>query len=473
MFPDIQEIKEECGVFGIWGHPDAAVFTYYGLHSLQHRGQEGAGIVVTDGKRLKAIRGEGLVNDVFNAENLQTLKGHGAIGHVRYGSSHDSGIENVQPLVFHAQSSDSIGIGLNGNLINAEQLKHQLEMQGSIFQSTSGTEVIAHLIKRSGYLSFPDKVKNALSMVKGAYALVILTEKQLVVALDPNGIRPLSIGKIGDAYCVASETCAFDLIGAKFVRDVEPGELIIIDDEGLKEDRFAYSTNKALCSMEYIYFSRPDSDLQGLNVHTVRKNLGKILAKEAAHIKGDIVTGVPDSSTSAAIGFAEMAGIPYEIGLIKNRYVGRTFIRPSQQLREQGVKMKLSPVRKVVEGKSVILVDDSIVRGTTSKRIVRMLKEAGAKEVHMCISSPPMKYPCFYGIDVSTQDELMAAKYSVEEMCEIIGADSLTFLSVEGLKEAISGGSSKCERCLSCFTGEYPTEIYSNTVISEEMEEEN
>lgn len=470
MFAEIKGLNEECGVFGIWGHSDAAQITYYGLHSLQHRGQEGAGIVVTDGERLKGVRGEGLVNDVFDKKKIESLVGKSAIGHVRYGGAGKGGLENVQPFLLHSQSG-SLSLAHNGNLINANDLKHQLEMQGSIFQTTSDTEVLAHLIKRSGYLALKDKVKNALSMVKGAYAFVLMSEKELIIALDPNGMRPLSIGKIGDAYCVSSETCAYDLIGAEFVRDVEPGELIVINDEGIQAEQFSLSASSAMCTMEYVYFSRPDSDIQGINIHTARKNLGKMLAREA-NIEADVVTGVPDSSISAAIGFAETAGIPYELGIIKNRYVGRTFIKPSQELREQGVKMKLSPVRKVVEGKRVVMVDDSIVRGTTCKRIVGMLKEAGATEVHVCISSPPMKNPCFYGIDTSTHEELIASKHSVEEIREIIGADSLTFLSVDGTLEAIGrkGYGKDCGQCMACFTGEYPTEIYPDTMLPYEKE---
>lgn len=469
MLAELRGLNEECGVFGIWGHPDAARLTYYGLHSLQHRGQEGAGIVVSNGERLKGIRGEGLVNDIFKEDNLNTLTGSGAIGHCRYGAG-KGGIENLQPFLLHSQSG-GLTLAHNGNLINAQDLKHQLEMQGSIFQSTSDTEVLAHLIKRSGYLALKDKVKNALSMIKGAYAFVLMSEDELIIALDPNGMRPLSIGKVGESYCVSSETCAFDLIGAEFVRDVEPGELIVINDEGIFSEKFTLNSSSAMCTMEYVYLSRPDSDIQGINVHTARKNLGKQLAKEA-DIEADVVTGVPDSSISAAIGFAEQAGIPYELGIIKNRYVGRTFIKPTQELREQGVKMKLSPVRKVVEGKRVIMVDDSIVRGTTSRRIVRMLKEAGATEVHVCISSPPMKNPCFYGIDVSTSSELIASDKSVEEIRELIGADSVTFLSVEGTLEAISrkGYGEGCGQCMACFTGEYPTEIYPDTQLPHEKE---
>lgn len=470
MFAEVRGLNEECGVFGIWGHSDAAQITYYGLHSLQHRGQEGAGIVVTDGERLKGVRGEGLVNDVFNEKKIESLEGTSAIGHVRYGGIDKGGLENVQPFLLHSQSG-GLTLAHNGNLINAADLRHQLEMQGSIFQTSSDTEVLAHLIKRSGYLALKDKVKNALSMVKGAYAIVIMSESELIIAQDPNGMRPLSIGKVGEAYCVASETCAFDLIGADFVRDVEPGELIVINNEGIQAERFSLSSSNAMCTMEYVYFSRPDSDIEGVNIHTARKSLGKMLAKEA-NIEADVVTGVPDSSISAAIGFAETAGIPYELGLIKNRYVGRTFIKPSQELRERGVKMKLSPVRRVVEGKRVIMVDDSIVRGTTCKRIVRMLKEAGATEVHVCISSPPMKNPCFYGIDISTDEELIASSNSVEEIREIIGADSLTFLSVEGTLEAIGrkGYGKDCGQCMACFTGEYPTEIYPDTELPYEKE---
>jgi amidophosphoribosyltransferase len=460
MLAEIKGLNEECGVFGIWGHPKASEITYYGLHSLQHRGQEGAGMVVTNGEILKGLKGEGLVTEVFTSDAMKDMIGKAAIGHVRYATAGGGGYENVQPLLFHSQSG-SLALAHNGNLVNATPLKHQLETQGSIFQTTSDTEVLAHLIKRSGFTAMKDRVKNALTMLKGAYAFLIMTETELMVALDPHGLRPLSIGKLGDAYVVASETCALDIVGAKFERDVLPGELLIIDDEGLRSEMYSYNTTRAMCTMEYIYFSRPDSNINGVNVHTARKNLGKRLAFEAP-IDADVVTGVPDSSISVAIGYAEASGIPYEMGLIKNRYVGRTFIQPSQSLREQGVKMKLSPVRGVVEGKRVIMVDDSIVRGTTSKRIVRMLKEAGATEVHVVISSPPIKNPCFYGIDTSTREELIASSHSIEEIRQLIEADSLTFLSVEGVVEAIGRQEEGETRgsCLACFTGKYPTEIY-------------
>ncbi|WP_404349158.1 amidophosphoribosyltransferase [Sutcliffiella horikoshii] len=469
MLAELKGLNEECGVFGIWGHPEASQITYYGLHSLQHRGQEGAGIVSTDGEKLVAVKGEGLVNEVFGNGRLQDLgAGKAAIGHVRYATAGGGGYENVQPLLFHSQSG-SLALAHNGNLVNANALKHQLETMGSILQTTSDTEVLAHLIKRSGYTLLKDRVKNALSMLKGAYAFLIMTETEMMVALDPNGLRPLSLGKLNDAYVVASETCAFDVVGAEFIRDIEPGELLIIDNGGLHSERFTLHTQRAMCSMEYIYFSRPDSNIDGINVHTARKSLGKQLAMESA-VEADVVTGVPDSSISAAIGYAELSGIPYELGLIKNRYVGRTFIQPSQALREQGVKMKLSPVRGVVEGKRVVMVDDSIVRGTTSRRIVKMLRDAGATEVHVRISSPPIKNPCFYGIDTSTHEELIASSHSVEEMREIIGADSLAFLSPGGMVEAIDrpfDGETRGQ-CMACFTGKYPTEIFPDTVLPHE-----
>lgn len=469
MLAELKGLNEECGVFGIWGHTDAAQITYYGLHSLQHRGQEGTGIAVTDGKIIKGVKGEGLVTEIFTSSAMEELSNSkAAIGHVRYATAGGSGYENVQPLVFHFKTG-SLTLAHNGNIVNAEQLKSQLEAQGSIFQTSSDTEVLAHLIRRGGFSSYKDRVKNALSMLKGAYAFLIMTEDQLMVASDPNGMRPLSLAKLGDAYVVASETCAFDVVGAEYIRDILPGELLIIDDNGFRSEMFAHASNQAMCMMEYVYFSRPDSNINGINVHSARKRLGIKLAEEAK-IEADVITGVPDSSISAAIGYAEASGIPYELGLIKNRYVGRTFIQPSQSLREQGVKMKLSPVRGVVEGKRVVMVDDSIVRGTTSRRIVRMLREAGATEVHVVISSPPIQNPCFYGIDTSTREELIAADNSVEEIRKIIGADTLTFLSTEGMLDAIGGNGDGETRghCLACFTGKYPTEIYPEYKTSKE-----
>lgn len=453
------KLNEECGVFGIYNHQEASQLTYLGLHALQHRGQESAGICASDGEKWYKHRGMGLVSEAFGKGDLEKFRGHTAIGHTRYTTAGSSKIENAQPLFFR-YAQGSMAVAHNGNLVNAAVLRKELEAKGSIFQTTSDTEVIAHLIARSESRDLPGAVRDALQHIKGAYALLVMNENQLVIALDPNGLRPLSLGRLGDAITVASETCAFDIIGAQYWRDVQPGELIVIDKNGVSESKFTETTQRSICTFEYIYFARPDSDIDGINVHMARKRLGKQLALESA-IEADVVTGVPDSSISAAIGFAEATGIPYEIGLIKNRYVGRTFIQPSQELRERAVYLKLSAVRKVVEGKRVVMIDDSIVRGTTSNRIVRMLREAGAKEVHVRISSPPVMNSCFYGIDTSTRDELIAATKSIEEIRQIIEADSLSFLSVEGMIEAIGRQDSAPNKghCLACFTGEYPTEI--------------
>lgn len=471
MLAEIRGLNEECGVFGIWGNQDAAHLSYYGLHALQHRGQEGAGIVTTDGNQLQAVRGEGLVNDVFNENKLRKVVGHAAIAHVRYATAGGKGLENVQPLLFRS-STGSLAIAHNGNLVNATHLKQFLERSGSIFNSTSDTEVVVHLIKKSKHSPFRSKVKEALSLLKGAFSIILLTNDQMIVARDRNGLRPLSLGKLGDSYVVASETCAFDLIGAEYVREVEPGELLIISNKGLEVDSYVEKDKRTMCAMEYVYLARPDSNIDEVNIHMARKRMGKELAKECAHIEADVVTGVPDSSISAAIGFSEASGIPYELGLIKNRYVGRTFIQPTQELRERGVKMKLSPVVQVVKGKRVVMVDDSIVRGTTSRRIVRMLKEAGAAEVHVVISSPPMTDPCYYGIDTSTHEELIASSHSVEDIRVAIEADTLTFLSLEGMVRATNrpfedenGGL-----CVACFTGKYPTEIFPDTVLPHEKD---
>lgn len=461
VFDDSKSLNEECGLFGIWNNEFAADITYYGLHSLQHRGQEGAGIVATDGQTLKGHRDLGLLAEAFDKDQLAQLTGKAAIGHVRYGTAGKKELANVQPFLFHFQT-DSFGLAHNGNLTNAETLRRELESQGAIFQTSSDTEALAHLLKRGGKSNFEENLIEALNQVRGGFAYLLLTEKALYAALDPNGLRPLSIGKIKDSYVVASETCAFETVGAEFIQDVEPGELVIIDDSGLRIIPFTEEIQPAICSMEYIYFARPDSNIAGINVHSARKRSGIRLAEEA-YVEADVITGVPDSSISAAIGYAERAQLPYELGLIKNRYVARTFIQPSQALREQGVRMKLSAVRGVVEGKRVVIVDDSIVRGTTVKRIVQLLREADAKEVHVRVASPPLIYPCYYGIDIRSQKELIAAQYSVDEICQLIGADSLAYLSVEGLAESIgqpypdypNGGL-----CLSYFTGEYPTPLY-------------
>ena len=456
MSYEVKSLNEECGIFGIWGHPEAAQLTYFGLHALQHRGQEGAGILSNNEGELQRHRDLGLVTEVFRHEkDLQKLSGKAAMGHVRYATAGSAELNNIQPFHFKFQDTQ-LGLAHNGNLTNAISLRRELEAQGAIFSSSSDTEILAHLIRRSHHPEFMGKVKEALNTVKGGFAYLLMTEDSMIAALDPNGFRPLSIGKMANgALVVASETCAFDVIGAEFVQEVKPGQIIQINDQGLHVEQFTDKTNIQICSMEYIYFARPDSVIAGVNVHTARKQSGRILAREA-QVDADIVIGVPNSSLSAASGYAEESGLPYEMGLIKNQYVARTFIQPTQELREQGVRMKLSAVSSVVEGKKVIMVDDSIVRGTTSRRIVRLLKDAGAAEVHVVIASPPLAYPCFYGIDIQKREELIAAEHSVDEICQIIEADSLTFLSQEGLVEAIGHDN----LCLSYFDGIYPTPLY-------------
>lgn len=462
MFNEVKSLNEECGVFGVWGHPDAARVTYFGLHSLQHRGQEGAGIVTNDAGKLNGHRDLGLLAEVFSDERiLQRLTGEAAIGHVRYATAGNGSVDNIQPFLFKF-FDQQIGLAHNGNLTNAKSLRKSLEKAGAIFHSNSDTEILMHLIRRSDEPLFMDRVKEALNQVKGGFAYLLLTENAMIAALDPNGFRPLSIGKmVNGAYVVASETCALEVIGAEFIRDVRPGEVVIIDDAGIQIEQYTQEVQPAICSMEFIYFARPDSNIAGVNVHRARKNMGRRLAQEAP-IEADMVIGVPNSSLSAASGYAEASGIPYELGLVKNQYIARTFIQPTQELREQGVRMKLSAVRGVVEGKRVILVDDSIVRGTTSRRIVQLLKEAGAKEVHVRIGSPPLRYPCFYGIDIQTRKELIAAKYTEAEICEKIEADSLAFLSEDGLIEAIGldFDAPYSGLCMAYFNGDYPTPLY-------------
>lgn len=461
MSAELEDIHEECGVFGVWGHSDAARLTYFGLHALQHRGQEGAGIVSNDNAHLKGYRNLGLLTQVFaNEDIMKKLTGNSAIGHVRYATAGSGSVENIQPFLFCFHDGD-VALGHNGNLTNCTTLRNKLEDEGAIFHSNSDTEVLMHLIRRSNKTSFMDKLKDALQIVHGGFAYLLLTEKELIGVTDPNGFRPLSLGRMSNgAYVLASETCALDIVRAEFIRDIEPGEIIVINDDGYTIEQYTKHVQHAVCSMEFIYFARPDSNIYGINVHSVRKRMGARLAKESP-VDADMVIGVPNSSLSAAAGYAETSGIPNEMGLIKNQYVARTFIQPTQELREQGVRMKLSAVRGVVAGKRVIVIDDSIVRGTTSKRIVQLLREAGAKEVHMRISSPPLKYPCFYGIDIQTTKELIAAKHSVEEIREYIDADSLAFLSLDGLVESIGlkkpapyGGL-----CVAYFNGDYPTAL--------------
>ena len=448
-------LYEECGVFAAFGVHDAAMLTYYGLHALQHRGQEGCGIVTVNNREFKRIKGEGLVTEIFNESKLATLDGKMAIGHVRY-STHSNGgggIENVQPFMFMHSTGD-FSLAHNGSLVNAMQLKKYLEDSGTLFHSTSDSEILAHLIKKEkDSHDRLNAIVDALNMIEGAFAFLIMTASKIYVCRDKHGLRPLSLAKFNGGYVVSSETCAFDVVGAQFIRDVEPGEVVVIDKNGLTSVDYSKFKQHNMCSMEYVYFARPDSDIEGTNVHSFRKETGKLLFREAP-ADADIVIGVPDSSLSAAIGYSEASGIPYEMGLIKNRYVGRTFIKPSQELREKGVKMKLSAVRSIVNGKRVVLIDDSIVRGTTVRRIVGMLKQSGAKEVHLRIASPPMEHPCYYGVDTATRDELINARLkNVEDVRETIGADSLAYLSLDSLYKA----SGRNELCAACFTGKYPT----------------
>ena len=459
----MRSLNEECGVFGIWGHPEASNVTYFGLHSLQHRGQEGAGIVSKEGTKLRGHRDLGLVSEVFrDKEKLERLVGDSAIGHVRYATSGSNSIQNIQPFLFHFYDI-SVGICHNGNLINAKTLRKELEQQGAIFHSSSDTEVLIHLIRRSKKETFKEQLKESLNTIKGGFTYLVLTENTLYGVVDPNSFRPLAIGKMKNgAYVTASETCALDIVGAEFVCNVGAGELVAINDEGIRIEKYTEDTQVAIAAMEYVYFARPDSNIAGINVHSARKRTGRTLAKEQPTPDADMVIGVPNSSLSAASGYAEESGLPYEMGLIKNQYVARTFIQPTQELREQGVRMKLSPVRGVVQGKSIVLVDDSIVRGTTCKRIVKMLKEAGAREVHVRIACPPILFPSFYGIDISTTEELISANKTNDEVCEIIGADSLGFLSEQGLIDSIglNYDAPYSGLCMECYNGDYSAGLY-------------
>lgn len=456
---DNSTLHEECGVFGVYGSQDAAGMTYYGLHSLQHRGQQGCGIVSSNGQGFKYVKGKGLVNDIFNEQNLSSLSGSMAIGQVLYSNLNSGGVEDIQPIGYN-HSTGNFAIAYNGNIVNAARIKKYLESTGCLFQTSSDCEIIANLIKKDaaqgGAQNRITQIMTALNMIEGAYAFLIMTENRIYACRDKHGLKPLSLGRLSDGgWVVASETCAFDVIGAEFVRDVEPGEIVTIDHHGLRSNHFSAFKHHRMCSMEYIYFARPDSDIEGCNVHSFRKESGKLLYREAP-AEADIVIGVPDSSLSAAIGYSEESGIPYEIGLVKSKYVARTFIQPSQALREKGVRMKLSAVRSIVSGKRVVMVDDSIVRGTTSKRIVRLLKEAGATEVHVRIASPIMVNPCHYGVDTSTREELIANRMEHSAIAEFIGADSLAYLSCDAL---LKSGCRK-ELCMACFDGNYPTDLY-------------
>jgi amidophosphoribosyltransferase len=445
------KFHDECGLFGIWNHAEAANVTYLGLYALQHRGQESAGIAATDGDNFHIEKAMGWVADVFSRERLRRLPGHRAIGHVRYSTAGSSNLRNAQPITAKT-ARGPIAIAHNGNLTNADELRHAMEKDGAIFQSNSDTEVILHLLARAPAGPLEEQIPHALSQVKGAYSLLIMTRDAIYALRDPHGFRPLTLGRLDDAWVVASETCALDLMEAKPERDVEPGEIVVISAAGLRSLRFAPVAEKLHCVFEYVYFARPDSTLWGRNVHTVRKAFGRQLAREYP-VAADIVIPVPDSGTSAALGYSEEAAIPYEMGLIRNHYVGRTFIEPQQGIRHFGVKVKLNPMPEMIAGKRVVVVDDSIVRGTTSRKIVKMVRSSGAREVHVRISSPPIQWPCYYGIDTPTRKELIGASHQSEEIRRYLGADTLGYLSLDGMLKAT--GADPATFCHACFTGNY------------------
>jgi len=456
---DADRLKEECGVFGIFGHPEAAAITALGLHALQHRGQEAAGIVSFDGKRFHSERRMGLVGDNFSERAvIERLRGNAAVGHTRYSTTGETILRNVQPL-FAELDGGGFAVAHNGNITNGITLRRQLVRSGAIYQSTSDTEVVLHLVARSTRPKFVDRFIDAIKELEGAYSFVGLTNKKLVGARDPLGIRPLVIGELDGCYILASETCALDIIGARFVRDVENGEVVIISETGIESIKPFGKLSARPCIFEYVYFARPDSVVHGKSVYAVRKAMGAQLAAESA-VAADVVIPVPDSGVPAALGFAQASGIPYELGIIRNHYVGRTFIQPTQSIREFGVRMKHSANRAVVEGKRIVLIDDSIVRGTTSIKIVQMMRDAGASEVHFRISSPPIKFPDFYGIDTPERNNLLAATHTLEEMRAFIGCDSLAFLSIDGIYRAMGeNGRSEAQPQFTdhCFTGDYPT----------------
>ena len=457
-------LREECGIFGIWGAENAARLTYAGLYSLQHRGQESAGIVTTDGVDFQHHRGLGLVSDVFAGNALNSLKGHIAIGHNRYSTTGSTLLRNAQPLVVDFREG-LLALGHNGNLVNAVALRHELEAQGSIFQTTSDTEVILHLIARSKSSEIERMIPEALGRCQGAYSLVILAGEKLIGVRDPRGFRPLWLGRRGDAHLLASETCGLDIVGADPIREIEPGEMVVIDGSGVKSFRALNRKPGRACVFELIYFSRPDSIVFGEGVDQIRRKLGRRLAEEHP-AKADIVIAVPDSSNSAALGFAEASGIPYELGLIRNHYVGRTFIAPKQITRDFGVNLKFNPVRRILEGKRVVVVDDSIVRGTTSRSLVAMLRGAGATEVHFRVSSPPIGWSCYYGIDTPNRKELIASAHTVEEIRKYLHADTLGYLSMDGLRSCVTHPD---EHCYACFDGNY-SEWYGEPLDKHAME---
>jgi amidophosphoribosyltransferase len=451
----LDKFKDECGVFGIFGHPEAANMTYLGLYALQHRGQESGGIAASDGQTVRVSREMGYVADVFDTETLAGLPGPLAIGHVRYSTAGTSKLNNAQPFLIEC-AHGQIAIGHNGNLVNSQELRDELVRQGSIFQSNSDTEVVLHLYARSKAKAVEDAIIESVTQIRGAFSFVLLTRDQLIAVRDPHGFRPLALGRLGDAFVVCSETCAMDLIGATYVRDVEPGEVLVIGAHGMKSLKPFAPAPLAHCVFEHVYFARPDSYVFGTSVNEVRTNLGRILAREHM-VDADVVVPVPDSGVCAAMGFAEESGIPLRMGLIRNHYVGRTFIEPQANIRHFGVRVKLNPVRSIFDGKRVILIDDSIVRGTTSRKIVKMVRASGAREVHVRISCPPTISPCFYGVDTPRRAELIAATHTIDEITKYLEADSVAYLSLEGLMSAV--GPTSGSYCSSCYTGRYPVEF--------------
>ncbi len=451
---DDDKFHDECGVFGIHGEPEAANLTYLGIHALQHRGQESAGIAATDGRTLKLHKMMGHVADIFDQRAIATLPGHAAIGHTRYSTAGQSVLINAQPFLFKT-SAGQLAVCHNGNLVNAEELRRELEHQGAIFQSTSDTEVIVHLVAREQG-PILERIQRALARVRGAYSLLFLTEDSVIAVRDPLGFRPLVLGKLRSAHVFASETCALDLIEAEYLREVEPGEMMVADASGLRTVQRQAPTRSGKCVFELVYFSRPDSIVFGRSVYKTRKELGRELAREAP-VKADVVVPVPDSGVPAALGYSEESGIPYDLGLIRSHYVGRTFIEPAQSIRHFGVKLKLNPVKHIVKGKSVVIVDDSIVRGTTSRKIVKMVRDAGAREVHLRISAPPTRWPCYYGIDTPVRSELIAASHTLDEIAKYCTADSLAYLSSAGMMKAASAEPRGF--CDACFSGEYLVQL--------------
>lgn len=463
---DDDKLREECGIFGVFGHADAAALTALGLHALQHRGQEAAGIVTYEGGQFFSHRAAGHVGDNFSEESvIARLPGRSAIGHNRYSTTGDTIVRNIQPL-FADFASGGFAIGHNGNLTNAIALRRELVARGCLFQSTTDTEVIIHLIATSQFDTVVDRIVSALQQVEGAYSLVALHNDTLIGVRDPYGVRPLVLGRFEESYILASETCALDIIGAEYVRDIEPGEMVLIDEDGIQSMRPFPTRPHRLCIFEYIYFARPDSSIEGRNVYDARKRIGQELASET-HVDADVVIPVPDSGVPAALGYAERARIPYELGIIRNHYVGRTFIEPTDRIRHLGVKLKHNANRDVIAGKRIILVDDSIVRGTTSVKIVEMMRAAGATEVHMRIASPPTTHSCFYGVDTPDRDQLLAAQHNVEEMAKIIGVDSLAFLSMDALYRAMglpARNNENPQYCDACFSGEYPISLTDHSI---------